>query len=98
MHSGLTDFHEDGRRNSFLNLPAISSNRIHLVDEVEGYLTYSTSDGGVGLVKVTQELDEDTITTFTSKYKLALRVECVEKDVFALAADLTSDSIEVGAW
>ena len=58
---------------------------IHVVDELQGYLAYSTSDGAIGLVKVTQELHEikgDT-AAFTARYKIALRVELVEEDVFA---------------
>jgi len=58
---------------------------IHVVDELEGYLAYSTSDGAIGLVKVTQELHEikEDIAAYTPRYKIALRVECVEEDVFA---------------
>jgi hypothetical protein len=58
---------------------------IHVVDELQGYLAYSTSDGAIGLVKVTQELHEikEDTAAFTPRYKIVLRVEHVEEDVFA---------------
>lgn len=62
---------------------------IRVVDEIEGYLAYSSSDGAIGLIKVTQEVHEIKDTAmFTPRYKIALRVERVEEDVFAAAGPM----------
>jgi len=58
---------------------------IHIIDELQGYLAYSTSDGAIGLVKVTQELHEikEDTAAFTPRHKIVLRLERMEEDVFA---------------
>lgn len=58
---------------------------IHVIDELQGYLAYSTSDGAIGLVKVTQELHEikEDTAAFTPRHKIVLRLERMEEDVFA---------------
>lgn len=58
---------------------------IHDIDEIEEYLAYSTSHGAIGLVKVMQELHEikEDTATFTRRYEIVLRVECVEEDLFS---------------
>ncbi|KIM44974.1 hypothetical protein M413DRAFT_442941 [Hebeloma cylindrosporum] len=55
--------------------------------EVQGRLAYSTSDGAIGLVKITQKLHEikEETATFTPRYKVALQAEHVEEDIFAAA-------------
>jgi len=60
---------------------------IHVVDELEGHLAYATSDGAIGLVKVTQVLCEvEEEAAFTPRYQIELHVEHVEEDVFRAAS------------